>query len=203
LGAASLSFRLTNPSLGRSIFGRPPLATDEIELTDSDCPGGPGGFALIVDAHWTAVFRMLYCMTASVHDAEELTQETFLRALRRIDSYQPGTRMKSWLLRIASNACIDLRRRQKRTKLAPLPEDLAGSEQSPGHRLETTEQDGLLRTALEKLSETTRTVFHLRVQESLSFREIAELLGTTEQAARWHMHQARSKLMKHLSKNRD
>jgi len=51
---------------------------------------------------------------------------------------------------------------------------------------------------MEELSELTRLVFHLRAQEDLPFREIAELAGTTEQAARWHMHQARTKLLARL-----
>ena len=103
--------------------------------------------------------------------------------------------MRSWLLRIASNACQDVRRRQRRAKRVPLPDDLPDTAAAPGHRLETAEQGRLLRAAMEDLSETTRTVFHLRAEESLPFREIAEMLGTTEQAARWHMHQARRKLL--------
>ena len=55
-----------------------------------------------------------------------------------------------------------------------------------------------LRAAMGELTELTRLVFHLRAQEDLSFREIAEIAGTTEQAARWHMHQARTKLLERL-----
>ena len=65
----------------------------------------------------------------------------------------------------------------------------------------TAEQAALVRAALEELSDLTRMVFHLRVQEDLSFKEIAELAGTTEQAARWHMHQARMRLLKRLEES--
>ena len=61
------------------------------------------------------------------------------------------------------------------------------------------EQAALARAAMGDLTELTRLVFHLRVQEDLSFREIAELAGTTEQSARWHMHQARTKLLARLA----
>ena len=69
----------------------------------------------------------------------------------------------------------------------------------PEHRLEVAEQGEILRAAMRELTELTRMVFHLRATEDLSFREIGELVGTTEQGARWHMHQARTRLLKQLA----
>jgi RNA polymerase sigma-70 factor (ECF subfamily) len=139
-------------------------------------------------------------MTGNLHDAEELTQETFLRALRRLDAFRPGTQMRCWLLRIGTNACLDMRRKRTRSKAVPLQDDLPDSGRHPGYRLETAEQVELLQAAMRELSETTRMVFHLRAQESLSFRQIAALVGTSEPAARWHMHQARRKLLQHMKR---
>jgi RNA polymerase sigma-70 factor (ECF subfamily) len=169
-------------------------------LAQQESASGASGFGAVVNDHWTPVYKLLLCMSGNTHDAEELTQETFLRALRRIDSFQPGTRMRSWLLRIASNACLDLRRRQKRAKGVPLEEDIPATAPHPGHRIEAAEQNTMLLHAMEGLSEKTRAVFHLRAEESLSFRQIAESLGTTEQAARWHMHHARATLLARLNK---
>ena len=70
---------------------------------------------------------------------------------------------------------------------------------APAHALEVAEQAGLLREALDQLSEKARLVFHLRAQEGLSFREIAGLVGTTEQGARQHMLQARTRLIRQLA----
>jgi RNA polymerase sigma-70 factor (ECF subfamily) len=165
----------------------------------SPAPDDLHDFGAVVNAHWSAVYRLLYSLTGNAHDTEDLTQETFLRALRRRDSFQPGSRLRAWLLRIASNAFFDQRRSRKRAKTQPLVDELPGPATSPEHRLETQEQAALLQIALTELSDLTRLVFHLRVQEDLSFREIAELAGTTEQAARWHMHQARSRLVKQLN----
>jgi RNA polymerase sigma-70 factor (ECF subfamily) len=166
-------------------------------------PGIPGAdtFALVVEAHWTAVYKLVYSLTGSTHDAEDLTQETFLRALNRLDTFRPGTKMRSWLLRIASNAFFDGQRKRKRARVLPLEHDPPAAHQQPGHAMEVAEQSKLLKVALEELSDKTRLVFHLRAQEGLSFREIAELVGTTEQAARWFMHQARTKLLKRLGKD--
>jgi RNA polymerase sigma-70 factor (ECF subfamily) len=176
----------------------------ELALVDASSSGTPrsGGlppFAEVVNAHWSAVYKLLYCMTGNTHDTEDLAQETFLRALKKQETFQPNTRLRSWLLRIASNAFFDVRRKRQGINQAPLPDDAAGPAQRPEQALEAAEQGELLKAALEELSETTRMVFHLRTQEELSFREIGELAGTTEEAARWHMHQARTKLMNRLA----
>jgi RNA polymerase sigma-70 factor (ECF subfamily) len=166
---------------------------------ESPRPADSGSFAGVVNAHWSAVYRLLWCMTGNRHDTEDLTQETFLRALNRLESFTPGTSMRAWLLRIASNAFFDLRRKHGRLRQQPLKDSFPSADSRPEKPLEAAEQNELLRVALEELSETTRLVFHLRTQEELSFREIGELTGVTEEAARWHMHQARTKLTTKLA----
>src|SRR5438270_508770 len=88
----------------------------------------------------------------------------------------------------------------------PLPDSRIGDSIVPGvgggrfdPRQASPERAGLLKVPMEQLSEMTRMVFHLRAQEGLSFREIAELVGTTEQGARQHMHQARTRLLKQMA----
>jgi RNA polymerase sigma factor (sigma-70 family) len=168
---------------------------------DKPAPGDPSreAFAAAVDDYWSTVYRFLYCSTGHAQDAEDLAQETFLRAWNRLETFEPGTAMRVWLLRIAANAATDLRRRRQKVGFAPLEHDPPGRHAAPGHALELTEQAGLLKVAIEQLSEMTRMVFHLRAQEDLSFREIAELVGTTEQGARQHMHQARTRLLKQMA----
>lgn len=161
-------------------------------------------FAGMVREHWDAVFRLLQSLSGNVHDSEDLTQETFLRAWDRIDSFQTGTNLRSWLLKIASNAFFDERRRRKRSKSQGL-EGFEPASQLPGpeHDLELVQQATRVREAMKKLSKLTCLVFHLRAVEGLSFREIAEVAGTTEQSARWHMHHARTKLLELLCETDD
>jgi RNA polymerase sigma-70 factor (ECF subfamily) len=156
-------------------------------------------FAPVVAAHWDAVYRLLYTLSGNTHDTEDLTQETFLRALSRLSSFAPGTNMRAWLLRIASNAFFDVRRKRQRARVESLSIDLPGAAMPPEQPLELAEQGELLKAALQDLSETARLVFHLRAVEDLPFREIAAILGSTEEAARWHMHQARTRLLKRLA----
>jgi RNA polymerase sigma-70 factor (ECF subfamily) len=156
-----------------------------------------GGLAFdaLVEEHWEAVYRLVYHLSSNVHDAQDLAQETFLKAMAARASFKPGTNLRAWLLRIASNTFLDLRRRKKTARATPMeleppvehPDAAAGNE---------TMQ--LVASAIRQLDDTQRTVFLLRTQEDLSFREIADVLKTSEETARWHMMQARRKLMKQL-----
>jgi RNA polymerase sigma-70 factor (ECF subfamily) len=158
----------------------------------------PPDFAAVVAEYWPAVYRLLDSLTGDRHATEDLTQETFLRALERYGGLRLGSNVRAWLLRIATNAFFDERRKQKRARTGPVGHEVPGTNPPPGQTLETAERCAILRAALENLSDLTRLVFHLRAQEDLSFREIAAVAGTTEQAARWHMHQARTKLLERL-----
>jgi RNA polymerase sigma-70 factor (ECF subfamily) len=160
-----------------------------------ECLCGGLTFAAVVETHWNAVYRLLYRLTGNGHDTEDLTQEAFLRALDRRDSFQPGTNMRAWLLRIASNAFFDLQRKRKTAKATPLEFDVAGDAEPQAGPAEAGELGGLLAAAIARLPETERVVFLLRSQEDLSFREIAQAIGGTEETARWHMLQARRRLM--------
>jgi RNA polymerase sigma-70 factor (ECF subfamily) len=151
----------------------------------------------IVEGHWPGVYRLMYRLTANPHDAEELTQEAFLRALQKLDQYQAGTNMRGWLLRIATNMFLDGKRRV-RPRTSDMEMDVPAVAERAGADLERMELSAQLQEALLKLPDTQRTVFLLRSTEDMAFREISEMIGTTEATARWHMLQARQQLLKLL-----
>lgn len=152
-----------------------------------------------VATHWDATHKLLYRLTMNRHDAEDLTQETFLRAIERRSSFQAGTNLRAWLLRIATNAFLDRQRRKKVMKITPLPEEISFDSASPGQGLEDAERHKSVEAAIATLPEVQRIIFLLRGQEELSFREIGESIGMTEETARWHMMQARRQLLVKLN----
>jgi RNA polymerase sigma-70 factor (ECF subfamily) len=179
-----------------------PLKPSQGRQSDS-----PHDAARWVAEHWDAIYNLLYRLTsAHAHDTEDLAQETFLRAMERYGSFKPGTNLRAWLMRIATNAFLDRQRRRKVMKLAPMPEDelappaatVAGAASAPGQGLEAREAHASVERAIAELPETQRVIFVLRTLEELSFREIAQTLGTTEETARWHMMQARRQLLTKL-----
>jgi RNA polymerase sigma-70 factor (ECF subfamily) len=127
-----------------------------------------------------------------------LTQETFLRALKRLETFKKGTNLRAWLFRIGANAFYDTARKKQALKIGPISGDILSDERPADGLLDLAEQGRLIQVALQELTELTRLVFHLRVTEDLSFKEIAGIAGITEVAARQHMHQARVKLLKRL-----
>jgi RNA polymerase sigma factor (sigma-70 family) len=80
-------------------------------------------------------------------------------------------------------------------KFGPLAVDRIATERDPARGIEVSEQAAAIRAALQEIPETARLVFLMRVEGELSFAEIAAELETSEEAARWHMHQARTKLL--------
>jgi RNA polymerase sigma-70 factor, ECF subfamily len=167
-----------------------------------DDGGPPPDVSQWVALHWDSIYKLLYRLSGGRrHEAEELSQETFLRAIERQASFTSGTNLRAWLSRIATNAFLDRQRRRKVMKITALPEEYQAADESvaaPGKNLEAGELHQSVLAAIASLPETPRTVFLLRSQEEMSFREIAETIGTTEETARWHMMQARKALLARL-----
>lgn len=160
----------------------------------------PGGYSAtgLVAEHWNGVYSLMYRLTSNTHDAEDLTQQTFLQALEKISQFQAGTNMRSWLLRIGTNCFLDFKRRRRPVSVEPSGLDIATSAEVPAGPLEQSEVAAELQQALLQIPETQRVVFLLRTTEDLSFRQIAEMIGATEVTARWHMLQARNRLLELL-----
>lgn len=156
--------------------------------------GGLDGDQL-VDQHWDTVYRLAYHLCRDPHDAQDLAQETFLKALARADSFKEGTNLRAWLLRIASNAFLDLKRKRKTARVVPLEVEPPGLSHDPA---QNSELEQMLMAAIANLDDTQKTVFVLRTREELSFRDIAGILDCTEETARWHMMQARRRLIQLL-----
>jgi RNA polymerase sigma-70 factor (ECF subfamily) len=156
-----------------------------------------GGLAFddMVDQHWESVYRLAYHLCGNVHDAQDLAQETFSKAFSAKTSFKPGTNLRAWLHRIASNAFLDLRRRRKTARATTMESEPPVTQPDAAQGNELMQ---MLTQAIQQLDDTQRTIFLLRTQDDMSFREIAELCQTTEETARWHMLQARRKLMKQL-----
>jgi len=166
--------------------------TDRPENFGQDFSADDG--CAMVRAHWAGIYRLMYRLCGHAHDAEELTQETFLRALEKRHQYQPNTNLRGWLMRIGTNLFLDAKRRKQRPvqDIAPLhlPDTRSPGEGTP----EQQELGRQLETALSHLSDVRRAVVVLRGTQDMAFSEIAEVIGTTEATARWHMMQARQEL---------
>ncbi|MCP2340246.1 RNA polymerase sigma factor SigE [Actinomadura rupiterrae] len=151
----------------------------------------------IVDQHSTRVFRLAYRLTGNRHDAEDLTQDVFVRVFRSLSSYTPGT-FEGWLHRITTNLFLDRARRKQRIRFDALAEDaderLEGREVSPAQSYDDRHLDADIQTALDSLAPEYRAAVVLCDIEGLTYEEIAASLGVKLGTVRSRIHRGRAQL---------
>jgi RNA polymerase sigma-70 factor (ECF subfamily) len=144
----------------------------------------------LVDRHATAVAGYVASLGFR-GDAQELVQDTFIRAFGSLDSFRGESSLRTWLFAIARRLVLDARRADRRRRdTEEVQESTAATEYDALDDLVADEIQERLRSALGRLSRTQREVFVLRVNDGLSYKEIADVVGTTEGAARVHYHNA-------------
>ena len=148
------------------------------------------------EAYYMRVYSYAVTLTGSKQLAEEITQETFFRAMTKSASFRREADEVTWLCTIARNLFYDEKRRQKKTE--PLPEDLQSGEKSIEQMAADRDSSFRIHLALHALEEPYREAFELRVFGELSFREIGTIFGKTENWARVTYHRARLKLQERM-----
>lgn len=178
---------------------------DDTSLQQARC-GDRDAFRVLVERHATAVFRLAYRMTMNETDAEDMVQETFLRAWREIPRFDGRASFGTWLHRICANRTVDFLRSKNRWQPAGAPasgaadsdydpfRNMASSTPSPERSARSGEARALLQPALAALSEIERSAFVLRHYEGLPIDEIATALGVQPGAARHSVFRAVRKL---------
>ena len=148
----------------------------------------------LVERHAQALAR--FAASCGVRDdVEELVQDTFVRAFQSLDGFRGESSFRTWLFTIERRLLLDRRRAERRRRdRVEVQEDDATTEYDALDSLVAGEVEGRVRGAMKALSPTQREVFTLRVSEGLSYKEIAQLVGTTEGAARVHYHNALRKV---------
>ncbi|MBA2445128.1 MAG: RNA polymerase sigma factor SigE [Nocardioidaceae bacterium] len=166
------------------------------ESADAENPTTPTWDA-IVRQHSGRVYRLAYRLTGNAHDAEDLTQEVFVRVFRSLSSYQPGT-FEGWLHRITTNLFLDQARRRQRLRFDALPADfadkLAGNCASPETEFAHELFDADIELALAALQPDFRVAVVLCDVEGLSYDEIADVLGIKTGTVRSRIHRGRAML---------
>lgn len=154
----------------------------------------------LVAEHADSVYRLAYRLSGNQHDAEDLTQETFMRVFRSLKSYQPGT-FEGWLHRITTNLFLDMVRRRQRIRMEALPEDydrVPGTDMTPEQAYNVTNLDPTLQDALDELSPNYRVAVVLCDVVGMSYDEIAETLGVKMGTVRSRIHRGRSQLREYI-----
>jgi RNA polymerase sigma-70 factor (ECF subfamily) len=160
--------------------------------------GDRQAFGVLVEHYWQRLYRWLYHLAHDRHTAEDLTQEAFLKALAAMPGFQTGKSFQAWLFRIAHNHFLNQKRSAGKVRQR-LTEDLAAGQDGPAEAAMNRETLVVLARAVGRLPTDFRAAFLLRVEEGLSFQEVAEVLQITRGTARWRVFKARQKLMEVLA----
>ncbi len=144
----------------------------------------------LVERHAAALARFAVS-SGERNEVDELVQDTFVRAFNSLDGFRGESSFRTWLFTIERRLLLDRRRAEKRRRdRTEVQEGDVATEYDALDSVVADETQQRLRNAVDRLSPTQREVFTLRVAEGLSYKEIAEAVGTTEGAARVHYHNA-------------
>ncbi|HEX9034149.1 MAG TPA: RNA polymerase sigma factor SigE [Streptosporangiaceae bacterium] len=168
-------------------------------------PWTPPTWEEVVRDHSARVYRLAYRLTGNSHDAEDLTQEVFVRVFRSLPSYTPGT-FEGWLHRITTNLFLDITRRKQRIRFEGLGEETAarlkGIEPTPSQAFDARHFDYDVAAALADLPPEYRAAVVLCDIEGLSYEEIAEALDVKLGTVRSRIHRGRAQLRAALEHRR-
>lgn len=187
---------------------------DEKKLVEQARNGDFDAFLALIDHHKEKVYAMVIRLTGSRDDAEDIMQETFLKAIDNIDRFRGDSSFGTWLYAIALNQTRMLFSKQKQAELKPLEEYLPGADHTDGHtsgdyrlfdwqdphtKMESEELQKAINNALKELPYKYREAFMLRYMEELPVKEVARLIGESEAAAKSRILRARLALREKLS----
>lgn len=172
--------------------------------------GDRRAFGELVDLYKDKMYHLGYRMLGSSHEAEDITQETFLRVYTNLNRYDENQKFSTWIYRIATNLCIDrLRKRKAVYSLdAEMPEGegsdwyslLPSNDPTPESEVLLTETQEHIRSAIETLPEKYKSVVILRYLQDMSLQEIGDVLDMPVTTVKTRVHRGREFLRKKLDK---
>jgi RNA polymerase sigma-70 factor (ECF subfamily) len=163
--------------------------------------GDQAAFTQLVEAYQAPIYNLAYRMLGNMVEAEDAAQEAFIRAYRRLDTYDPSRKFSSWLLAIASHYCVDVLRRRRMNylsfdELPPMVELSMPRTTQPEQIVVSQQQASAVQKLLDTLPASYRIPVILRYWYDMSYREIAQTMDVTESTIKTRLHRARAKLAK-------
>ena len=175
-------------------------------LTVIEGRGSPEArFAALVQPHYDVLYRVAYRFTRSVHDAEDLAQETFLSAFKALSTFRADSKFSTWLYRIASNKCKDWLRvkhpgqAQQDVDVEEMLDVHVAEERTPEQLLSQQQVALELERAIQRLPPLYREAFILKHVEGLSYEEMQEILGVNGDTLKMRVYKGRVQLSRELA----
>ena len=182
-----------------------PSSSEELEAVIQRCLGGDqAAWELIVKQHWRKVFNVAYKFVGKHDQAEDLTQDVFLKIFKSLNTFDRRANFQTWLISVSRNLCID-HYRSVRKERETIDRDIDASELTPTSRepgpvaaLEQQDRVALLKRALASLPDTLRAAVVLRDLQELSYQEIADRLQLAEGTVKSRINRGRTELARQI-----
>lgn len=182
----------------------------DADLIDRFKKGDTSAFGEIVIKYQDRIYNLCRHMLGRAHDAEDAAQDSFLKAYQALPKFQPEASLYTWLYRIATNTCLDYKRKPVFESLfrssvdgEELVHDQPSDEPSPERLYQSKQMDQALREGLAKLSPKLRAIIILKELEDLSYEEIAETLDISLGTVKSRIARAREELQQSLKEFRE
>jgi RNA polymerase sigma-70 factor (ECF subfamily) len=183
------------------------LSGDAIETLIQRClKGDQRAWEQIVRLYWRKVFNIAYKFVGKHDEAEDLTQDVFLKIFKSLDTFDRRANFQTWLISVSRNLCIDhyrsVRKERETIDRGVDANELAPASVDPGPiaALEQRDRVVLLRVALAELPETLRTAVLMRDIQEMSYQEIADKLRLPEGTVKSRINRGRTELARHVKK---
>jgi len=178
------------------------MDAQEVAAVKRVLAGDRDAFRVLVDLHSRTIFRLAYRFMGNAHDADDVVQETFLRAYAKLKDFHFEASLRAWLCRIAHNYCIDLLNDRRKEAIVGTPAEefdsvgLDGMSFVPDpERLAISDEAGRsVESAMARLSETERAAFVMRHFNGSSIRDISEALNMSDTSAKQYIFRAVRKI---------
>ena len=169
-------------------------APNEQDLLDRLRAGDRVAFSAWVGQQQRPLFAVVWRYVKNDQDAQDVVQAAFIRAWQGLPTFRGDASLRTWLYRIAVNLALNHKRDAQGRPDAAIPEHAASPDQPALVRLAEAEMHERLSAAVEELPKKQRLVVELRVQQELSFREVADVVASTEDSAKANFHHAIKRL---------
>ncbi len=194
--------RISRPRLSE-LVKETRMADADAELVLQTQSGSPAAFETLIRNHQRMIHSLTFRMTGSLADAEDLAQETFIRAYAQIGTFRGTAKFSTWLYRIAMNTCLNWRQSEaRRFQLhANCAEEISAQHLNGENSSADTQSNQQVQAALLKLPAKQRAAIVLTIYDGLNHAEAAQILGCSETTVSWRVFAARRKLKNLLSRN--
>ncbi|MFO7767376.1 MAG: RNA polymerase sigma factor [bacterium] len=164
---------------------------DDEELVRRVLDGQQEAYQVLVERHWSMVYSVVRRIAERHDDAVDVTQEAFVRAYEHLEDFARESKFTTWLLRVATNYALDMKRRKRARQRLQVHVPVYGHAAPPDAPAMARELESRLGEALRELTHHQRMALVLKVVHGMSTPEVSGILGCSEGTVRVHLHQAR------------